>query len=134
MKSMSIKERIYTFIKYKDISVKKFEELCGLSNGYISSMRKGFGTDKLNNVLRLFPELNREWLIYGEGEMLNTSISQTNTNGDNINGHSVTINKTEGDYLEIIKSLTAQLAVSQQQVSVSQEQMNRLITIIENKL
>lgn len=131
---MSIKERIYTFIKYKDISVKKFEELCGLSNGYISSMRKGFGTDKLNNVLRLFPELNREWLIYGEGEMLNTSISQTNTNGDNINGHSVTINKTEGDYLEIIKSLTTQLAVSQQQVSVSQEQMNRLITIIENKL
>lgn len=131
---MSIKERIYTFIKYKDISVKKFEELCDLSNGYISSMRKGFGTDKLNNVLRLFPELNREWLIYGEGEMLNTSVSQTNTNGDNINGHSVTINKTEGDYLEIIKSLTAQLAVSQQQVSVSQEQMNRLITIIENKL
>ena len=131
---MSIKERIYTFIKYKDITDKKFEEMCGLSNGYISSMRKGFGTEKLNNVLKLFPELNREWLIYGEGEMLNNTINQTNTNGDNINGHSVTINKTEGDYLELIKSLTAQLAVSQQQVSVSQEQMNRLITIIENKL
>lgn len=131
---MSIKERIYTFIKYKDITVKKFEEMCGLSNGYISSMRKGFGTEKLNNVLKLFPELNREWLIYGEGKMLNNTINQTNTNGDNINGHSVTINKTEGDYLELIKSLTAQLAVSQQQVSVSQEQMNRLITIIENKL
>lgn len=131
---MSIKERIYTFIKYKDITVKKFEEMCGLSNGYISSMRKGFGTEKLNNVLKLFPELNREWLIYGEGEMLNNTINQTNTNGDNINGHSVTINKTEGDYLELIKSLTAQLTVSQQQVSVSQEQMNRLITIIENKL
>lgn len=131
---MSIKERIYTFIKYKDITVKKFEEMCGLSNGYISSMRKGFGTEKLNNVLKLFPELNREWLIYGEGEMLNNTINQTNTNGDNINGHSVTINKTEGDYLELIKSLTTQLAVSQQQVSVSQEQMNRLITIIENKL
>lgn len=68
--NMSVKQRIYAFIKYKSISVKKFEELCELSNGYISSMRKGFGTDKLNNVLNVFPELNREWLLYGEGEML----------------------------------------------------------------
>ena len=132
-RSMNIKERIYAFIKYKGISIKRFEEICHLSNGYISSMRKGFGTDKLNNVLTLFPELNREWLLYGEGEMINPIVNQTNTSGDNIQGHSVTINKTEGDYLEIIKSLTSQLSVSQQQISVSQEQINRLITIIENK-
>lgn len=67
---MDIKQRIQDFIKYKGISVKKFEELCKLSNGYISSMRKGFGADKLSNVLNVFPELNREWLLYGEGEML----------------------------------------------------------------
>lgn len=124
---MSIKERTYAFIKYKGISVKKFEELCNLSNGYVSSMRKGFGNDKLSNVLKMFPELNRNWLIYGEGEMLSNSIIQNNENGDNIQGNSVTINKQEGDYLEIIKSLTSQL-------TKSQEQMDRLITIIENKL
>lgn len=33
-------------------------------------MRKGYGSDKLRNVLTAFPELNREWLLYGEGEML----------------------------------------------------------------
>ena len=131
---MDIKERTYEFIRIKGLTVKKFEELCGLSNGYVSSMRKGFGTDKLNNVLKIFPELNREWLLYGEGEMLVGSIIQNNENGDNINGHSVTINKTEGDYLEIIKSLTSQLSKSQEQISKSQEQMDRLITIIENKL
>lgn len=96
---MTIKERTYLFIEYKGITVKKFEELCGLSNGYISSMRKGFGTDKLNNVLKIFPELNREWLLYGEGEMLNPKVIQNNQNGDNIQGHSVTVNKTEKDYL-----------------------------------
>ena len=70
---MSVKQRIQAFIEYKGITVKKFEELCDLSNGYVSSMRKGFGTDKLNNVLKIFPDLNREWLLYGEGEMLNSA-------------------------------------------------------------
>lgn len=122
---MTIKERTYSFIEYKGITVKKFEELCGLSNGYISSMRKGFGTDKLNNVLTMFPELNREWLLYGEGEMLNPKVIQNNQNGDNIQGHSVTVNKTEKDYLEIIKRQSEQL-------SESQEQIDRLLSIIEN--
>lgn len=121
---MNIKERTYQFIEFKGISVKKFEELCKLSNGYLSSMRKGYGDDKLNNVLTMFPELNREWLLYGEGEMLNPSIVQNNQNGDNIQGHSVTVNKQERDYLDIIKSQS-------EQISKSQEQIDRLLTIIE---
>lgn len=131
---MDIKERTYEFIRYKGLTVKSFEEKCNLSNGYVSSMRKGFGKDKLNNVLKEFPELNREWLLYGEGEMLVTPVVQNNKNGDNIQGASVTIHKAEGDYLEIIKGLTSQLSKSQEQVSKSQEQIDRLITIIENKL
>lgn len=67
---MTIKDRVYLFLNYKNITVKRFEEECDLSNGYISSMRKGFGSQKLNNVLTKYPELNREWLLYGEGEML----------------------------------------------------------------
>ena len=126
---MSIKERVYAFIEFKGISVKKFEELCGLSNGYISSMRKGFGEDKLNNVLTMFPDLSRDWLIYGEGEMTNSTITQNNQSGDNINGLSVTVNKTdndktERDYLDIIK-------MQAEQLSKSQEQIDRLLSIIE---
>jgi SOS-response transcriptional repressor LexA len=68
----TIKERTIEFIKYKKISVKEFEIRCGMSNGYVSSMRKGFGADKLGNVLSAFPELNRDWLIYGEGEMISS--------------------------------------------------------------
>ena len=67
----NIKERVLAFIKYKGLKMKVFENQCGLSSGYITSMRKGFGSEKLNNVLTQFPELNREWLLYGEGEMLN---------------------------------------------------------------
>lgn len=72
---MGIKERIIDFINSKGMPIKQFEEKCNLSNGYISSMRKGFGTGKLENVLNAFPELNRNWLLYGEGTMLNSEDS-----------------------------------------------------------
>lgn len=109
---MTIKDRIYEFVKYKNITIKKFEEDCNLSNGYVSSMRKGFGTDKLNNVLKMYPELNREWLLYGEGQMIGDAISYDAPKG------------TEKDYIEIIKT-------SQDQLCKSQEQIDRLISIIE---
>lgn len=73
---MDIKSRTYLFVKHKGLTMKKFEELCGLSSGYVSSMRKGFGRGKLDNVLTTFPDLNREWLLYGEGKML---VSETPT-------------------------------------------------------
>lgn len=66
---MTVKDRLKLFIKKQGLAVKNFEDICGMSNGYISSMRKGLGADKLNNVLNKFPTLNREWLLYGEGEM-----------------------------------------------------------------
>lgn len=67
---MDTKKRIIEFIKFKKLKTSEFEKLCSLSNGYISSMRKGFGKDKLNNVLNKFPELDRDWLLYGTGSML----------------------------------------------------------------
>lgn len=67
---MSVKERLTQFIKSQGLTVQKFEARCGLSNGYISSMRKSMGTQKLEIVLSEFPDLNRDWLLYGEGSML----------------------------------------------------------------
>lgn len=66
----TIKDRAIAFIKLKGLSMRDFERSCGLSTGYITSMRKGFGAEKLNNVLIAYPDLNRDWLLYGEGEML----------------------------------------------------------------
>jgi len=67
---MTIKERILIFVDYKKISVSQFEKASNLSNGYISNMRKNFSAEKLSYVLKAFPDLNRDWLIYGEGDML----------------------------------------------------------------
>lgn len=76
-----VKQRLVQFIKYMDLTQKEFEERCDMSNGYVSNIRKSIGTDKLQNIVQQFPELNRDWLLYGEGEMLKPN---TTTNSGDI--------------------------------------------------
>jgi hypothetical protein len=64
------KERLKAFVKYTGLPVYKFEARCGLSNGYISSMRRGIGYKALEQISETFPELNTAWLQTGQGEML----------------------------------------------------------------
>ena len=59
------------------MTTRTFEIKCRMSNGYIRSMRKGLGEDKLNNVLNTFPQLSRNWLLFGEGDMLNNPPQQS---------------------------------------------------------
>lgn len=42
------------------------------SNGYVNNIRKSIKSDKFDtNIATHFPELNKFWLLFGEGEMLN---------------------------------------------------------------
>ncbi len=66
---MCVKERLKTFIKSEKISNKDFEIAINASNGYINSISKGIGLDKMELILEKFPNLNLEWLLLGRGEM-----------------------------------------------------------------
>lgn len=67
----TVKERLIKFIKNRGLSQKQFEKQIGLSNGYVGNISKGLGASKLAEISRQFPELNTEWLLTGEGQMLN---------------------------------------------------------------
>ena len=69
----TVKERLIRFIKYKGLSQKKFEEAVGLANGYVNNIRRSVTNDKLQKIALQFPDLNKVWLLTGEGEMLTTS-------------------------------------------------------------
>lgn len=80
---LSVKDRINAFIQHKKISVRAFEMRCGFSNGYLRQLRNSPTVDKMEMILSAFPEINREWLTTGEGEMLNQSAQTTEQQGDN---------------------------------------------------
>lgn len=65
-----VKNRIYSYIKKKGMTVRDFERGATLSNGYVSSIRKGIGTESLKKILEHHTDINRDWLLYGEGPML----------------------------------------------------------------
>lgn len=65
--------RIKQYIDYKGITVSSLEREAGMSNGSFASQLKNnktIGVDKLENILRVFPEINPTWLLTGEGAML----------------------------------------------------------------
>ena len=66
----SVKERLKAFIEYKKISIRSFENRCGLSYGYVNNMRVSIQPAKLKSISLQFPDLNKSWLLTGEGEML----------------------------------------------------------------
>lgn len=69
----TVKERLIAYLKNKKIGQNRFEALAGLSNGYISHLVNAPGLDKLTKILNAAPDLNKTWLLAGEGEMLNSN-------------------------------------------------------------
>lgn len=70
---MAFKDRINALISYLKISRAEFERRAGLSNGYTRNLGGVPGAEKLESILRTFPEVSRDWLLTGEGEMLKNS-------------------------------------------------------------
>lgn len=106
---MGQKERIIDFCTQMGISKAEFERSTNLSNGYVNKLKANIGEDKLNDILRVYPQLNRVWLLTGEGEMLKPAISNNhvtingNENTSNIGGQHINIAIPEKGTQKIIK-------------------------------
>lgn len=68
----SVKQRLVKFINAKGLTKQRFERLVGLSNGYVANIQKSITHKKLEDISRVFPDLNPAWLLVGEGPMLRT--------------------------------------------------------------
>ena len=66
-----IKKRILEFLSHLGIGQTKFEENVGLSRGLINKIKGDISLSTVNKILSNYPELNKEWLLSGEGDMLN---------------------------------------------------------------
>ncbi len=88
---MSVKDRIIEVINFKRIAVSAFESKSGLSNGYIKNLKDAPSAVKLEDILNAYPDINRVWLLTGEGEMLHSekkteNFSENNSGVSNVSG------------------------------------------------
>lgn len=66
-KISSIQSRIREFAKIKGIDIKTFEANSGLSNGFVSKIGDSIRETSFNKILSAYPDLNKNWVITGEG-------------------------------------------------------------------
>lgn len=69
-----IKERLTEYArKALGMGQNKFEQDCGISRGTIAAIGKGISTVTLQKILAKHPDLNVEWLLTGQGDMIKNS-------------------------------------------------------------
>lgn len=74
-----ILERLKKYIDYKGVSISAFEKSIGMSNASFGKSLKNqgaIGTDKLENILNVYPDISSEWLLTGRGDMLRDTSSR----------------------------------------------------------
>lgn len=110
------------FIKSQNITPAAFERRCGLSNGYLKSLKECPSGSKLQSILEEFPQLSRVWLLAGEGPMLNDGKPDCNAQVGEYN-------TKVGDNSQV--NTDAAILKAMEVAAKSQEHIDRLLAIIE---
>lgn len=122
-----LKCRVSKYCKRKNIAISKFESLAGLSNGYVNRVSKRPSSEKLDKIKTAFPDLNIDWLLTGEGEMLKSgTIQQAGDNATQVHGNDNHVNNPH-----VLEMAMTEIAEQRKLVAKSQEQIDRLITLLE---
>lgn len=92
-----VKERVFEFIKYLGISDAEFMRCIKKQKAEISHWRTGsskFNQKAIPTIIATFPELNGNWLVRGEGNMILSRAEQKKYN-------------TQEDYVRILEEQNA---------------------------
>ena len=100
----SVKERLQQFLKSEGISATEFSRKMGLSPAYLPSMRKSMPEDKVARLIEIFPQINRDWLLYGEGEMYRSELKEKGIDPYRLDKHMVPLipSQAQAGYFPLI--------------------------------
>jgi hypothetical protein len=139
---MTSSEKIEKLLIHLNISAKVFSERLGYDRPQIvydiqKGKTKNISKELANKIISVFPEVNKTWLLADEGEMLRDSYTQTASESKNFTQTGdVNINNNDTALVKAIDEISAQRRLvekSQQLVEKAQEQIDRLIGLLEHK-
>ena len=132
---MILSDRFKVLIEYSKLSIPKFAEFVGFKTPQavreiINGRTKTLSDAAQMKILKSFPELNRDWLLYGEGEMLRSMCTQNVEDSKNFTQTgNVTVNNSDAALLKAIDEISEQ----RKMVQKAQEQIDRLLCLLEKK-
>ena len=81
MENLTTNDRIKHLISFKQLSISSFSREIGLINGVtiskIINQNRKPSSKTIGRIIKAFPDINYDWLINGEGEMLKNNISNS---------------------------------------------------------
>jgi len=78
-------DRIKLYLDYHNISLNAFDKAIQAGNGYFGKQLKrqaSIGSDVLEKIVCIYPDINPIWLLTGSGEMLKTPNANNSNNTD----------------------------------------------------
>ena len=148
---MTFTERLQKFMDYKKLNANKVTVDAGLSIGLIGRAIKnnsGLNSETIEKILFTYNDLNPDWFLLENGDMIKSNTQVINSNGSsnnvnsNINGNisgNVTISHSEFSsmielqkgYQEIQKEFNERLKTNQDQLTESLKQVTILLEILK---
>jgi transcriptional regulator with XRE-family HTH domain len=120
--------RLKQLLKHLEITQKGFSNRTGIPSNYVSHLLIGHRnlTEKMSvKIVKAYPKLNREWLLWGEGEMIKGEGVTANAVYQAQESEAETVQEIETVYgpLQGLKTLLENL---QQRVETLEEEVREL--------
>ena len=130
-----MKEVIVKLLDYSKLNVKQFSEKLGMQRAQaiydiVSGKTKRISEKLANQIISEFPEINKVWLLTGEGEMLKDSSAVSSDHSVSIAGNDIKENKINVNADETIAMLVAEVAAQRRVTEKVLEQNSELLAMI----
>lgn len=130
-----MKEVIIKLLDYSKLNVKQFSEKLGMKRGQaiydiMSGKTRRISEKLANQIISEFPEINRSWLLTGEGEMLKDTSAVAENHSVSIAGTEIKENKINVNADETIASLIAEVAAQRRLTEIALQQNSDLIALL----
>lgn len=116
----TLKDRLLQVIEKLGVTKSYFEKTVGFSNGFVDKSGDNTRKSSLDKISITYPNININWLLTGEGDMF---IDNANKIDDVKNIH----------VIDNLSKALDEIAEQRKLVSKAQEQIDRLIGLLERR-